>query len=125
MHCSPKLCATRKRPKTNCGRWPPKLRVTLAPLKSLCATLGVPDALARLRQLSSKSFLVSEEKNDFRLACRILQDGNTRLREALSVALPALDELADANYNRLDMVRASLTRHRDIYCGVVSGTDDE
>jgi hypothetical protein len=67
-----------------------------------------------LRYLSDKRFLVVEEKGDLRDACETLGDANTTLRGTLNVRLPALDELTEANGNRLDTVLASLARYSDV-----------
>lgn len=91
----------------------------LSPARSLCEKLGVTDALITLKRLSSRRFLLAEQKTEFDAACRTLRGANDQVRARLHVSLPALVELVDASYNRLDKVRDSFVRYENVYRGVV------
>ncbi|RWA51433.1 hypothetical protein AU476_22615 [Cupriavidus sp. UYMSc13B] len=88
---------------------------TLAPVKQLVEQLGVTKAIGRLRVLSSRSFLPKEQKAEFDDACQLLRSANAELAVKLGLTLPALTELCEANYNRLDKTRDALARHADIF----------
>lgn len=94
------------------------IEAELAPAKSLCTSLGVKDAIEKLRSYSRRPFLCADEKSHFNEACRALRNANEKLGEALSVSLPALLDLSDANFNRLDLLRLSLERNSSIYRGI-------
>jgi len=83
---------------------------TLAPVKQFLEQLGVSKAVGRLRVFSNRSFLLREQKLEFDEACETLRSANTTLAARLGLTLPALAELGDANYNRLDKTRHALVR---------------
>ncbi|WP_454742398.1 hypothetical protein [Cupriavidus necator] len=61
---------------------------------------------------------MKEQKAEFDDACRLLRSANGELAVKLGLTLPALEELGDANYNRLDKTRDALARHADIFRGI-------
>ncbi|WP_439684469.1 hypothetical protein MNJPNG_02785 [Cupriavidus oxalaticus] len=91
---------------------------TLAPVTELLEQLGVTKAIGRLRALSHRSFLLKEQKVDFDDACQRLRSANAHLAATLGLTLPALTELGQANYNRLDKTRDALARHADLFVGI-------
>lgn len=102
----------------------------LAPVKSLCAALGVDDAIRTLHSYARRRFLYADEKGHFSDACRTLGDANRKLGAVLSVSLPALIELCEANCYRLDQLHLALGRNSNIYRGIrtisaASSGDDE
>ena len=90
----------------------------LEPVKALCAELGVPRAISSLRYFSSRPFVTSQQKDEFGERCRSLRSASMKLAEKLGITLPFLDELADANHNRLDKLKDLFLRYDDIYTGL-------
>lgn len=93
-------------------------QMVLAPVKALCDELGVPKAIASLRYFSTRTVMTREHKDEFDERCRSLRAANAKLGTALGIMLPVLEELADANYNRLDKLRSVLARCEDVYVGL-------
>jgi len=93
-------------------------QISLAPVKTLCEQLGVPKAIASLRYFSTRKVMTREHKDEFDSRCRSLRAANKLLAERLGITLPLLEELASANYNRLDKLRDLLARIDDVYSAV-------
>ncbi|QQX85272.1 hypothetical protein JJQ59_04845 [Cupriavidus necator] len=93
-------------------------QTALAPVRALVEQLGVPAALKSLRYLSSRPFLIIEQKDEFRTRCSTLLEANEMLAEKFGLTLPALAVIADSNYNRLDKTKDVLARYADIYAGI-------
>lgn len=90
----------------------------LEPVKALCGELGVPRAILSLRYFSSRPFVTAEQKVEFNERCRTLRSANMKMAEKLGITLPVLDQLADANHNRLDKLKDLFLRYDDIYTGL-------